>query len=42
MLWIEFIALKGIDMVVLREMRQEEYSAYCQYFIDAFLAPLAP
>ena len=41
MLRIEFIALKGIDMVVLREMLQEEYSAYCQYFIDDYSQEIA-
>jgi len=38
---IEVIALKGIDMVVLREMRQEEYPAYCQYFIDDYSREIA-
>ncbi|KAB0464275.1 GNAT family N-acetyltransferase [Vibrio kanaloae] len=28
-------------MVVLREMRQEEYSAYCQYFIDDYSQEIA-
>ncbi len=41
MLRIEFIALKGINMIVLREMRQEEYSAYCQYFIDDYSQEIA-
>tara|TARA_B100001063_G_C16500121_1_gene421645 strand:- start:31 stop:192 length:162 start_codon:yes stop_codon:yes gene_type:complete len=28
-------------MVVLREMRQEEYPAYCQYFIDDYSQEIA-
>ncbi|UFN68410.1 GNAT family N-acetyltransferase [Vibrio alginolyticus] len=28
-------------MVVLREMRQDEYSAYCQYFIDDYSQEIA-
>lgn len=30
-----------MNMVVLREMRQEEYPAYCQYFIDDYSQEIA-